>query len=142
MARGLVARKMGMSSLFNEDGTCIAVTVLQADKNCALRVKNKGKDGYDAVQLGFGPVRKQLLSKAEQGCQKGLERPYRILREFRDFGECELGQEFGVDVFEVGTRVMVTGTSKGKGFQGVMKRHGFGGDRLRMALVFTVNLVP
>ena len=129
MARGLMAKKIGMSSLFEENGTRVPVTVLQADKNCVLQVKNRAKDGYDAVQLGFWPVRKKLLSKAEQGRQKGLEYPYRVLREFRDFGECEPGQEFGVDIFEAGTNVMVTGTSKGKGFQGVMKRHGFSGGR-------------
>ena len=129
MARGLVAKKIGMSSLFDESGLRIPVTVLEAPKNRVLQLKNKEKDGYDAAQLGFCPVRKKLLSKAEQGRQKGIDRPYRILREFRDFGECELGQEFGVDIFEAGTLVMVTGTSKGKGFQGVMKRYGFGGGR-------------
>lgn len=129
MARGLVAKKMGMSSFFDTDGACVSVTVLQADKNRVLQVKSKDKDGYDAVQLGFWPVRKSLLSKAEQGRQKGLDRPYRVLREFRNFGDCKLGEEFGVEIFEIGANVLVRGTSKGKGFQGVMKRHGFSGGR-------------
>ncbi len=129
MARGLLAKKIGMTSLFEEDGRCLPVTILEAKKNQVIQIKNKTKDGYEAAQIGFLPVRKKLLNKSEVSRQKGLEKPYSLLCEFRDFGECEEGQELSVDIFEIGSHVTVTGTSKGKGFQGVMKRYNFSGGR-------------
>lgn len=129
MAKGIIAKKLGMTRIFNEDGVSVPVTVLQAGPCRVLQVKTPERDSYSAVQLGFNPVRAMLLTKAERGHQKGVERPYRLLREFRDAGEYEVGQEVKADVFEKGETVKVTGVSKGKGFQGVIKRHGFGGGR-------------
>ncbi len=129
MGRGLIAKKIGMASLFQDDGQAVPVTVLRAQANRVLQIKNKGKDGYDAVQLACNPVRETLLTKAQRGCQKGIDKPYRTLREFREFGPCEIGQELGVEIFKVGQVIKVIGCSKGKGFQGVMKRHGFSGGR-------------
>lgn len=129
MARGLIAKKLGMTRLFDEGGASIPVTVLEAGPCRVLQVKTQEKDQYSAVQLGFDPVRPALISKAERGHQKDVEQPYRILKEFRDAGDYEVGQEVRADIFEKGARVKVTGTSKGKGFAGAIKRHGFGGGR-------------
>ena len=129
MARGLIAKKIGMTSFFDDVGRLTPVTILRAEKNRVLQVKQKDKDGYDAVQLACVPVAPKRLSKAECGRQKGVKQPYRILREFRDFGACELGQEFDISMFSSDVLVRVSGISKGKGFQGVIKRHGFGGGR-------------
>ncbi|MCB1315936.1 MAG: 50S ribosomal protein L3 [Leptospiraceae bacterium] len=129
MARGIIARKLGMTRVFDDDGNNIPVTVLQAGPCRVMQVKTQAGEQYDAVQIGFEPVRANLLSKAEQGHQKGVERPYRILREFRDAGDYEVGSEIKADVFAEGDIVKITGISKGKGFQGAMKRHGFGGGR-------------
>lgn len=129
MARGLIAQKIGMTSLFSDKGLLVPVTILQAEKNRVLQVKKRDSDGYEAVQLGCEPVPGKRLTKPERSRQKGCEKPYRILREFRDFGECELGQEFDLSIFNADSALLVQGISKGKGFQGVMKRHGFSGGR-------------
>ena len=129
MAKGIIAKKLGMTRIFDEAGASVPVTVLRAGPCRVLQVKTAEKDSYSAVQLGFNPVRASLVSKAERGHQKGVEKPYRLLREFRDAGEYEVGQEVKADVFEKGEVVKVTGVSKGKGFAGAMKRHGFGGGR-------------
>ncbi len=129
MAKGLMARKIGMTSLFEKDGCVLPVTILQVEKNLVTQVKNKKNDGYDAVQIGFSLGKESSLNKFERSRQKGTQGFFRFFREFRDFGECELGQEIGLDIFEVGKGVKVGGVSKGKGFQGVMKRHGFSGGR-------------
>ncbi|MEQ9367098.1 MAG: 50S ribosomal protein L3 [Leptospirales bacterium] len=129
MAKGIIAKKLGMTRIFNEDGVSVPVTVLQAGPCRVLQVKTPERDSYSAVQLGFNQVRPILVSKAERGHQKGVEKPYRLLREFRDAGEYEVGQEIKADVFEKGETVKITGVSKGKGFQGAMKRHNFGGGR-------------
>ncbi|MCR9142378.1 MAG: 50S ribosomal protein L3 [bacterium] len=129
MAKGIIAKKLGMTRIFNDEGVSVPVTVLQAGPCRVLQVKTPERDSYSAVQLGFNQVRPVLVSKAERGHQKGVEKPYRLLREFRDAGEYEVGQEVKADVFEKGETVKVTGVSKGKGFQGAMKRHNFGGGR-------------
>lgn len=129
MAKGIIAKKLGMTRIFNEEGVSVPVTVLQAGPCRVLQVKTPERDSYSAVQLGFNPVRPVLVSKAERGHQKGVERPFRLLREFRDAGEYEVGQEVKADVFAKGESVKITGVSKGKGFQGVMKRYNFGGGR-------------
>mgnify|MGYP001796419897 CR=1 FL=1 len=129
MAKVIIAKKLGMTRIFNDAGESIAVTVLQAGPCRVLQVKTPENDSYSAVQLGFNPVRASLVSRAERGHQKGVEKPYRLLREFRDAGEYEVGAEIKADVFESGETVKVTGVSKGKGFAGSIKRHGFGGGR-------------
>lgn len=129
MAKGIIAKKVGMTRIFDENGVNIPVTVLRAGPCPVIQVKTPDNDAYTAVQLGFEPVRPITLNKAEIGHQKGIEKPYRVLREFRDAGQYEQGQVVKADVFTVGELVKVTGISKGKGFQGGMKRHGFGGGR-------------
>ena len=125
---GILGRKIGMTQIFAENGTQIPVTVVQADPNVVLQLKTVETDGYEAVQLGFEDKREKLSTKPEQGhVAKANTAPKRFIREFRnlDVAGYELGQEVKVDTFTVGQLVDVTGTSKGKGFQGAIKRHGF-----------------
>ena len=131
MARGLLARKIGMTNVFDENGKSIPVTVLRAGPCTVAQLKTAEKDNYSAAQLAFEPIRAKLLTKPQLGHleKKGLQ-PHRILKEFRDFGmDLEVGQVLKADVFNAGDTVKVSGVSKGKGFAGVMKRHGFGGGR-------------
>jgi large subunit ribosomal protein L3 len=129
--RGLLGRKLGMTSIFDETGQVIPCTVIEAGPCYVTQVKTKDRDGYDAVQLGFAEKRERLVSKPLQGhFARAKAKPLRILREFRadDGGELQPGQEIKVDaVFTKGDHVSVIGTSKGHGFQGVVKRHHFGG---------------
>ncbi len=143
MSKGLIGRKVGMTQVFDEDGDRIPVTVVEVDGNVVVQKKSAhGKDGYSALKLGFGSVKKLekegtepkwRLSKPRVGVFKaaGIEEPRRHVREFRvdegDLDNYEVGQELGVDQFELGDLVDVTGTSKGRGFTGVMKRHNFAG---------------
>jgi large subunit ribosomal protein L3 len=116
-----------MTQLFVEDGVVERVTVVQAGPCRVTGLRTEERDGYNAVQLGYGDVPERKLSKAELGhVKKSGDAPLRHLREFRDEGEgLEVGQELTVDVFEKGQTVKVSGVSKGKGFQGTVKRHGF-----------------
>jgi len=128
MAKGILGRKIGMTQIFSEEGVQIPVTVVKADPNVVLQLKTIESDGYEAVQLGFEDKREKLSVKPEQGhVSKANTAPKRFIREFRnlDVATHELGQEVKVDVFAEGDFVDVTGTSKGKGFQGAIKRHGF-----------------
>lgn len=130
MAKGIIAKKIGMSQIFDDAGNCIPVTILRAGPCKILQVKTVKNDGYSAVQLGFEQARPIVFDQAHRGHQKGIEKPYRVLREFRDVGdELEKGQEVLPSIFEEGQSVQISGISKGKGFAGVMKRHGFGGGR-------------
>ena len=118
-----------MSQVFREDGRVVPVTVIEAGPCVVTQVKTQEKDGYQAVQLGFGDVKR--LNKPRAGHLKS-SRPCRHLREVTadDVSEFEVGQTIGVDIFEPGERIDVIGRSKGRGFAGVMKRHGFhGGPR-------------
>jgi len=132
---GLLGRKVGMTQLFDADGRVLPVTVIQAGPCPVLRVKSaQGPDGYDAVQLGFGTQKEKRLNKPLLGQyeQAKLEAPVRYVREFRvtaeTAGQYEAGQQVKVaDLFEEGKVVDVTGTSKGRGFAGVMKRYNFRG---------------
>ncbi|MCL1989972.1 MAG: 50S ribosomal protein L3 [Defluviitaleaceae bacterium] len=127
MAKGILGRKIGMTQIFSETGEQIPVTVVKADPNVVLQLKTVETDGYEAVQLGFEDKREILSNKPEQGhVNKVNATPKRFIREFRnlDVAAYELGQEVKVDVFTEGDFVDVTGTSKGKGFQGAIKRHG------------------
>ena len=128
MAKGILGRKIGMTQIFSEEGEQLPVTVVKADPNVVLQLKTMETDGYEAVQLGFEDKREKLSTKPEQGhVAKANTAPKRFVREFRnlDVAAHELGQEVKVDVFVEGDFVDVTGTSKGKGFQGAIKRHGY-----------------
>ncbi len=128
---GIIGRKLGMTQIFDESGAVVPVTVIEAGPCPVVQVKTEGTDGYRAVQLGWGAKRDKHATRPEKGhaTKAGLEQAPRALREFRVASpdEYEIGQQLTVEQFEVGARVKVTGTSKGRGFQGVMKRHGFRG---------------
>jgi len=129
---GIIGRKLGMSQIFEANGTVVPVTVIEAGPCPVVQVRSQEKDGYTAVQLGFGQQKERRASKAEKGhaLKAGLEAAPAVLKEFRfDENAPEVGATVTVDGFEKGGRVKVTGVTKGKGFQGVMKRHGFGGGR-------------
>ncbi len=130
MVGGLLGKKVGMTRIFTEDERWIDVTVLEAGPCLVVQCKTKDKDGYDAVQLGFGEVKESRCTKPRLGhFKKAGVAPVRSLREFRLQGESELkpGDEIKADIFQAGDRVDVSGTSKGKGFAGVIKRYGFKG---------------
>ena len=124
--KGILGKKIGMTQVFTKEGKLIPVTVVEVEPNVVTQIKTVEKDGYDAIQLGTETVRESLSTKAETGhAKKANTTPKRFLREIRgvNVNEYTLGQTIGVDVFEAGEIVDVTGTSKGKGFQGVIKRH-------------------
>ncbi|MBB6455187.1 large subunit ribosomal protein L3 [Salirhabdus euzebyi] len=126
MAKGILGRKIGMTQLFNEEGELVPVTVVQADPNVVLQVKTVENDGYEAIQLGVSDKKPVRSNKPEKGhAEKANTTPKRYIREIRnaDLGNYEVGQEVKVDIFEAGEKIDVTGTSKGKGFQGAIKRH-------------------
>lgn len=132
MISGLLGKKLGMTQIFEEDGTLVPVTVIQAGPCQVMQIKTREIDGYDAVQLGFEDRKRKNATKPASGhARKAKTEPKRLLREVRTEGkeDMELGQTVTVEIFEKTDRVDVTGTSKGKGFQGVMKRHGFHGQR-------------
>ena len=126
---GLIGKKIGMTSIFDSNGKNIPCTVIEAGPCMVTQVRTKDVDGYSALQLGFDDKAEKRTNKAEQGhFKKAGVSPKKKVVEFRDFeGEYKLGDTIGVDLFEEGEFVDVTGTSKGKGFQGVVKRHGFAG---------------
>ena len=127
MAKGILGRKIGMTQIFTEEGKLIPVTVVQATPNVVLQVKTVETDGYEAVQVGFENKREKLANKPEMGhVAKAETAPKRFIREFRNINaaEYQVGQEIKVDTFVEGEVVDVTGKTKGKGFQGVIKRHG------------------
>jgi large subunit ribosomal protein L3 len=129
---GLLGRKIGMTQVFAPSGEVIPVTVLEVGPCVVTQVRTRDRDGYEAVQVGFGEARAKSLTKPQAGHLKGAGQLLRHLREFKadDVSEHEIGQVLTVDVFATGDLVDVTGTSKGRGFQGVMRRHGFrGGPR-------------
>jgi large subunit ribosomal protein L3 len=123
----ILAKKLGMTQLFQEDGSVARVTVLEAGPCPVTAVKTSEKDGYTAVQLAFGAIKEKNLSKAERGhLAKADAGALRHLVEFRGEGEgLNLGDTITVDQFEVGDTLKIAGVSKGKGFQGTVKRHGF-----------------
>ena len=123
---GILGRKLGMSQVFEKDGTAVPVTIIETAKSTVVQVKTRELDGYEAVQLGFG--QRKRLNSPQKGHMKGLGQ-FRYLREFRvdDIQNWEVGQKVGCEVFQAGDLVDVSGSSKGHGFAGVMKRHGFHG---------------
>jgi large subunit ribosomal protein L3 len=140
---GIIGKKIGMTSIFNPDGEIIPVTVIQAGPCKVVSIRTKEKDGYEALQLGFGTKREKNISKPFLGqFRKNNLTPGSVLKEFRKFNvaDYKIGDELKADFFSEGEMIKVRGKSKGKGFQGVMRRHGFGGvggtthgqsDRLR-----------
>lgn len=126
----MLGKKLGMTSIFDENGQMIPCTIIEAGPCYVTQIKTKEKDGYDAVQLGFDEVNERLANKPMKGhLRKSGVKPLRLLSEFRSFNgtRLELGAEVKVDLFHQGDTVDVTGRSKGRGFQGVVKRHHFGG---------------
>jgi large subunit ribosomal protein L3 len=138
MTRGLIGKKLGMTEVFSEDGIFVPVTVIEVEPSVVVQKKTSGKDGYDALQLGYGRVSQRKLTKPLQGHLKKADKGYfRILREFKgDTEGYEVGQEISIDMFAPGDFVDVVGTTKGKGFAGVIKRHGFGGGRASHGSMF------
>ncbi len=128
---GLVGRKLGMTQLLLANGQRVAVTVIEAGPGVVVQRKNSEKDGYSAVQLGFEPAKPSRSGKAALGhVARAGGTPFRKLREFWPVGDLEVGAAVRVaDLFREGDRVNVTGTTKGRGFTGVIKRHRFGGFR-------------
>ena len=139
MIQAMVGKKLGMTQVFDETGVVYPATVIECGPNVVTQIKTEDTDGYEAVQLGFGLDKR--LNRPEQGHRKASGFQSRDLREVQadSYDDLEIGQVFKADVFKPGQLVDVTGTSKGKGFQGGVKRHGFAGgpkthgqsDRLR-----------
>ena len=127
MKKAILATKVGMTQIFNENGSLIPVTVLQATPNVVTQVKTVENDGYAAVQVGFGEIRDVLVNKPRKGhfAKAGVANK-RFLREFKfeNAAEYTVGQEIKADIFAEGDKIDATGISKGKGFQGAIKRHG------------------
>ncbi len=131
MPKGILGRKVGMTQIFTEDGQLVPVSVIEATPNVVIQIKQQETDGYEAVQVGFGEKRERLLNQPEKGhLAKAGVKSVRYLREFRtegvaEFQDLKVGDTIGLDIFKTGELVDVTGTTKGKGFAGVIKRWGF-----------------
>lgn len=124
--KGILGRKIGMTQVFTKSGNLIPVTVIEVEPNVVTQIKTKENDGYEAIQVGFDTKREKLATKASAGITtKAGTTPKRFFREFRgvDINNYSLGQEIKADIFTEGEMIDVTGTTKGKGFQGVIKRH-------------------
>jgi large subunit ribosomal protein L3 len=138
MTKGLIGKKLGMTQVFSDEGVAVPVTVIEVEPSVVIQKKTKETDGYSAIQLGYGRIKQKSVSKPLQGhfkkADKGL---FRILREFRmDAEGHEPGQEVNAEMFAPGDYVDVVGTTKGKGFAGVVKRHGFRGGRATHGSMF------
>ena len=132
MRVGMLGRKVGMTQIYETDGTAVPITVLECGPCTVLQVRTADRDGYHAVQLGFADKKRKSATMAERGhAKKANAEPKRYVREIRQPGPTDVaeGQTLTVDVFDAIARVDVIGTSKGRGFTGVMKRHGFKGLR-------------
>ena len=127
MKKGIIGRKVGMTQIFDEKGNVIPVTVIETEGNIVTQVKTTKTDGYNAIQLGYGDIKDKHINKPEKGhFAKAKLANKKHLREFRleDISTYKVGDEVKADIFESGEKVDVQGTTKGKGFQGVIKRHG------------------
>jgi large subunit ribosomal protein L3 len=141
MIKGLLGRKIGMTQIFNEKGEVIPVTVIQVGPCVVTQIRTHERDGYEAVQVGFEEIPARKLTKPQQGHLAGAQMLVRHLREFAadDISAHTVGDVLGPDLFQVGQKIDISGTSKGRGFAGVVRRHGFRGgprthgqsDRLR-----------
>jgi len=132
MSRGLIGKKLGMTVVFTSDGKYVPVTVLKVGPCVVTQIKTDETDGYNALQLGFGEKKKSRVKKPDEGHLKKSElESCECLREFtsENPGDYKLGQIINVEIFNVGDLVDVVGTTKGRGFAGVIKRHGFSGGR-------------
>jgi len=138
MRQGLIGRKLGMTQVFTDDGEAMPATVIKVEPSVVIQKKTAQREGYDAVQIGCSRVKQKHVTKPLQGhFQKADKGFFRILRELRgDITGYEVGQELRADLFKAGDYVDITGTSKGKGFAGVIKRHGFGGGRATHGSMF------
>ncbi len=128
--KAILGKKIGMTQIYDEQGRIVPVTVIEAGPCVVVQKRTRATDGYEAIQVGYGNVRPKLVNKPRAGHFKKFGVPNRRhLREFRlqDASQYEVGHEIKVDIFEAGQKVDIVGTSKGKGFQGGMKRHNFGG---------------
>lgn len=128
MSRGILGKKLGMTGVFTPDGKFVPVTVIEAGPCVVTQIKTRDTDGYDALQLGFDGKRKDRVNKPLQGhFEKSGDKCFRFLKEFpvENPADYSLGQELTVEMFKAGERVDVVGTSKGRGFSGTIKRHGF-----------------
>lgn len=127
MCKGLIGKKLGMTSLFTPEGYYIPVTVIELGPCVVTQVKSDATDGYNAVQLGFGTKKASRINKPLEGHYKKSGGHYAVLKEFPVEGgsDYEVGQTIALDLFEVGEKVDIVGTTKGRGFTGVTKRHGF-----------------
>lgn len=124
---GILGKKLGMTQIYTEDGKAYPVTVVEAGPCCVVQVKTLDNDGYEAVKIGFLETKEKRLNKPQIGVFKKIGiKPYKILKEFPISG-LKVGDFLTVEKFEKGDRVSISGISKGKGFQGVMKRHNFSG---------------
>jgi large subunit ribosomal protein L3 len=133
MKKAIIATKVGMTQIFSEKGVLIPVTVLEAGPCVVIQKKTLEKDGYDAVQVGFGDIKPKHVNKPKKGHFDATgQTPAKFLKEFKfeDASAYEVGQEIKADVFAAGERIDVSGVSKGKGFQGNIKRHGMGRGRM------------
>lgn len=133
MKKGLIGKKLGMTQVFDDKGNIIPVTVIEASPNIVVQIKNDEVDGYTSVQLGYGEIKDKHLTKARKGhFEKAKVEPTKYLREFKleNASELNVGDEINVSVFEAGDKVDVKGRTKGKGFQGAIKRHGFSRGRM------------
>jgi large subunit ribosomal protein L3 len=132
MSRALIGKKLGMTALFTSEGRYIPITVVQVGPCVVTQIKAVSSDGYNAIQLGFGERKKSRINKPMQGhLKKSGAGCFEFLREVPvdDPGEYKLGQTVSLDLFTIGERIDVTGTTKGRGFSGVIKRHGFHGGK-------------
>ena len=125
---GIIGRKIGMTSIYSAEGKALPCTVIEAGPCVVTQVKTQDRDGYEAIQLGFGDRKEKNTPNALKGhFKKANTSPKSKLVEFKGFDGLNLGDVVNIDIFEEGEFVSIAGTSKGKGFQGVVKRHGFGG---------------
>lgn len=130
---GLIGKKLGMAQIFTEEGQAVGVTVLEVGPCPVVQVKTEQTDGYEAIQLGFGRRKEKRVKRPEAGhaARAGLDYAPSVLIEFEpeEGREYEAGEQLTVEMFEVGQRVKISGDTKGRGFQGTVKRHGFAGGR-------------
>ena len=138
MSNGIIGKKLGITQVFAEDGAAVGVTAVEVEPSVILQVKTKEKDGYDSVQLGYSRVKQKNVTKPLQGHFKKADKGnFRVVREFAvESGSFEVGQEIAADISKIGDFVDVVGTSIGKGFAGVIKRHGFHGGRATHGSMF------
>jgi large subunit ribosomal protein L3 len=138
MTKGLIGKKLGMTQIFSDEGVSVPVTVIEVEPSVVIQKKTTATDGYAALQLGYGRIKQRNVTKPLQGHFKKADKGmFRVLREFdMDPESYETGQELDAEMFSSGDYVDIVGTTKGKGFAGVIKRHGFSGGRATHGSMF------